>query len=210
MDRSTRLPAAEFFRMLAAVHPSLAPAPFDALAAPPRVHLFLFVHRVDDVAPGLYLLPRHDAALAAFRDASDAPFKYTTPPGCPDALPLVQLHEHDARSAAARVSCGQDIAADGCFSLGMLAEFEPVLRAAGPAAYPHLYWETGLIGQVLYLQAHAAGVSATGIGCFFDNPVHALAGLRDARFQSLYHFTVGGAVNDPRLVDEPPYAHLER
>lgn len=210
MDGSTRLSAADFFRMLAATHPALAPAPFDALAAPPRVHLFLFVHRVDDVEPGLYFLPRHEGALTSFREASAAPFTFDSPPGCPDDLPLVRLHVHDARSAAARVSCGQDIAGDGCFSLGMLAEFEPVLRAEGPRAYPHLYWETGLIGQILYLQAHAAGVSATGIGCFFDDPVHALAGLRDARFQSLYHFTVGGAVNDPRLVDEDPYAHLGR
>lgn len=210
MDGSTRLSSADFFRMLAATHPALAPAPFDALAAPPRVHLFLFVHRVDDVEPGLYFLPRSDTALDAFREASAAPFTFDSPPGCPADLPLVRLHVHDARSAAARVSCGQDIAGDGCFSLGMLAEFEPVLRAEGPRAYPQLYWETGLIGQVLYLQAHAAGVSATGIGCFFDDPVHALAGLRDARFQSLYHFTVGGAVNDPRLVDEDPYAHLGR
>ncbi|GJM21459.1 MAG: hypothetical protein DHS20C15_13740 [Planctomycetota bacterium] len=209
MDRTSRLSAADFFRMLAATHPSLAPAPFDALAAPPRVHLFLFVHRVDDVAPGLYFLPRHDRALDEFRAASDAPFTYDTPPGCPPELPLVKLHEHDARSAAARVSCGQDIAADGCFSLGMLAELDPALRTEGPSVYPRLYWETGLIGQVLYLQAHAAGVSATGIGCFFDDPVHALAGLRDARFQSLYHFTVGGAVHDPRLMDEPPYAERD-
>ncbi len=208
MDRTTRLSAAAFYRMLAATHPALSPAPFDALAAPARVHLFLFVHRVDDVIPGLYLLTRDESGGARLRDAMDAPFVYTTPPGCPAELPLVLLHEDDARNAAARVSCGQDIAADGAFSLGMLAELEPTLRAEGPSAYPRLYWETGLIGQVLYLQAHAAGVSATGIGCFFDNPVHALAGLTDARFQSLYHFTVGGAVPDGRIVDEPPYAHL--
>lgn len=36
--------------------------------------------------------------------------------------------------------------------------------------YPRLFWETGVLGQVLYLEAHAAGLSATGIGCFFDDP----------------------------------------
>ncbi|KOM52266.1 hypothetical protein LR48_Vigan09g092500 [Vigna angularis] len=30
--------------------------------------------------------------------------------------------------------------------------------------------ETGLLGQVLYLEAHAIGISATGIGCFFNDP----------------------------------------
>lgn len=210
MDRSTRLSAAAFYRMLAATHPELTPAPFDALVMPPRVHLFLFVHRVDDLAPGIYLLPRDEAGGKRLHAAMHAKFDFATPEGCPPELPLLRLVEDDTKSAAARVSCGQDIAADGVFSLGMLAELEPTLRLEGPSAYPHLYWETGLIGQVLYLQAQAAGISATGIGCFFDDPVHSLAGLRDASFQSLYHFTVGGGIRDDRIVDEPAYAHLAK
>ena len=62
-----------------------------------------------------------------------------------------------------------------------------------------------LIGQVLYLEAEAAGVRSTGIGCFFDDPVHQVFGFRDLEFQSLYHFTVGGYVDDPRLTTLPPY-----
>lgn len=64
----------------------------------------------------------------------------------------------------------QDIAGQGFLSLGMLARFEPALREKGASMYPRLFWETGLIGQVLYLEAQAFGVSATGIGCFFDDP----------------------------------------
>lgn len=64
----------------------------------------------------------------------------------------------------------QDIASDGCFSLGMVAHFEPTLRGKGVWMYPRLFWETGVLGQVLYLEAHAVGISATGIGCFFDDP----------------------------------------
>ena len=41
--------------------------------------------------------------------------------------------------------------------------------------YRRLFWECGLIGQVLYLEAEAAGVRGTGIGCFYDD-----AGARDA------------------------------
>lgn len=44
------------------------------------------------------------------------------------------------------------------------------MRDFGPSMYPRLFWETGLIGQMLYLEAHAFGVSGTGIGCFFDDP----------------------------------------
>lgn len=64
----------------------------------------------------------------------------------------------------------QDIAGDGCFSLGMVARFEPSLREKSAWMYPRLFWETGVLGQVLYLEAHAVGISATGIGCYFDDP----------------------------------------
>ncbi len=90
----------------------------------------------------------------------------------------------------------------------MLVEFEQSLHTEGPWFYPRLYWETGLVGQVLYLEAEAAGMRSTGIGCFFDDAMHQVLGIRDLSWQSLYHFTVGGAVDDPRLKTLPPYAHL--
>ena len=62
-----------------------------------------------------------------------------------------------------------------------------------------------MLGHVLYLEAEAAGVRATGIGCFFDDEMHALLGISDYSWQSLYHFTVGGPVDDPRLSTLPPY-----
>jgi hypothetical protein len=107
------------------------------------------------------------------------------------------------------ISCHQDIAADGAFSLGMLAEFEGTLAERGAPFYPRLFWEAGLIGQILYLEAEAAGLRGTGIGCYFDDAMHAVLGIKDRSWQSLYHFTIGGPVEDERLLALPPYAHLE-
>lgn len=63
----------------------------------------------------------------------------------------------------------QEIASHSCFSLGMVAHVEPTLREKSVWMYPRLFWETGVLGQVLYLEAHAVGISATGIGCYFDD-----------------------------------------
>jgi nitroreductase len=105
------------------------------------------------------------------------------------------------------VSCHQDIAGSSAFSLGMLARFgEPVRRE--PFRYRYLFWESGMIGQVLYLEAEAHGVRGTGIGCFFDDAVHQILGLETDRYQSLYHFTVGCPLEDARLTTYPPYFHL--
>jgi hypothetical protein len=40
-------------------------------------------------------------------------------------------------------------------------------------------------------------VRGTGIGCYFDDPVHQVFGLQGLAFQSLYHFTVGAASHSP-------------
>ena len=37
-----------------------------------------------------------------------------------------------------------------------------------------------MIGQVLYLEAEAVGLRGTGIGCFFDDGMHSLLGLKDS------------------------------
>jgi hypothetical protein len=87
----------------------------------------------------------------------------------------------------------------------MLAEFDPVLQVSGAWHYPRLHWEAGAVGQVLYLEAEAAGIRSTGIGCFFDEPTQELFGLASGSFRTLYHFTVGGPVEDARLTTWPPY-----
>ena len=53
--------------------------------------------------------------------------------------------------------------------------------------------------------AHDRAKELLGIGCIFDDPVHRVFGIEDLAFQSLHHFTVGGAIDDPRLSMLAPY-----
>jgi nitroreductase len=165
------------------------------------VHLGLFVHRVEGLEPGLYVFLREPSALEPLQQAMRAEWLWRKVG--PAHLPLYLLLPHDTRDAAKVVCCHQEIAADSCFALGMLASFEGIEQS--PWRYPRLYWECGIIGQVLYLEAEAAGIRATGIGCFFDDEMHRVLGLEDRKWQSLYHFTAGGAVDDPRLTTLPAY-----
>jgi SagB-type dehydrogenase family enzyme len=200
-DGRSTITRESFFRMLSHVTATAA-APWDALWWVPHVHLALFVHRVDGLSPGLYLLPRRQGVAGELRAALGREFVWEP---VSDDPPVVCLANGDCRTLAARLSCNQDIAGDGFFSLGMIAEFEEGLRQFGSAFYRKLFWETGVIGQMLYLEAEAAGARATGIGCYFDDPVHEVLGIRGHCFQSLYHFSVGVPVEDARLTTEPGY-----
>jgi hypothetical protein len=200
-DGKTSISAERFYRMLSRT----MPVSWDAIPWKPAIHFGLFVHRVAGIDPGLYALARDPGKLEKLKASMHAHFAWEAPPGCPRELPLFLLERGDARGLATQVSCRQDIAGDGAFSLGMLAEYQAALVANGPSFYRRLFWEAGAIGQVLYLEAEAAGVRSTGIGCFFDDPVHQVFGFRSLEFQSLYHFTVGGYIDDPRLTTLPPY-----
>lgn len=200
-DGGTAMSHESFRRMLGRIMPGDA-VPWDALWWPPCVHMLLFVHRVADLDPGLYVLPRTARGEALLRGAARRAFTWES---ADHELPLWRLASGDCRGLAQRVGCDQEIAADGCFSLGMLVDFEGGLSAHGPSFYRRLFWETGIIGQVLYLEAEAVGLRSTGIGCFYDDGVHDVLGIEDHALQSLYHFTVGGPVEDRRLTREPGY-----
>ncbi|XP_052733820.1 uncharacterized protein LOC128196541 isoform X2 [Vigna angularis] len=119
---------------------------------------------------GLYFLVRNKNHFDELKKAMLPDFLWTKPEGFPDELLLYELLRSDCRQLAKQLSCHQDIASDGCFSLAMLARMEPTLCEKNVWMYPRLFWETELLGQVLYLEAHAIGISETGIGCFFEDP----------------------------------------
>ena len=190
-----------FVSMLRRLRPP-AP-PWDAIDWPPHVHLALFVHRVKDLVPGLYAYLRDEMVLPEWRSAMRPDFLWEpvnmhdpNDPNDPNGLFL--LVPIDCRRLA-------NIAGDGYFSLGMVARVESSLRERGDSFYRRLYWECGLIGQVLYLEAEAAGGRATGIGCFYDDPMHEVLGLSGHAWQSLYHFSMGVPLEDSRLTSAPGY-----
>ena len=205
-DGRSSLQRERFLSMLRRLQPG-AP-PWDAIDWPPQVNLALFVHRVDGLTPGVYAWLRDPAVLEEWRSAMRPEFLWEQMPNDPNDRNdpnLYLLLPFDMTWPANRVSCDQDIAADGFFSLGMIARFEAVLRERGAWFYRRLFWECGLIGQVLYLEAEAAGARATGIGCYYDDPVHEMLGLTGVAWQSLYHCAIGRPVDDPRITSEPGY-----
>ena len=217
-DGETGISAERFFLMLSRVMPQAdlpighRPMPWDSIPWEPTIHLALFVHRVEGIPAGLYMLIRSPASkkYEELKTSMQEQFVWTIPEQCPKDLPLYLLEDGNAQKIATQVSCWQEIAGDSAFSLGMIAEFDCALDTHGPWFYKRLFWESGLIGQVLYLEAEAAGIRSTGIGCFFDDPVHRVLGFfPHTTFQSLYHFTVGGPVEDTRLMTLPPYGDHE-
>ena len=204
LDGRSQIPLTTFLRMMSRTLPRAHP-PWDKLSCGPHIHFVLFVHRVRGLSHGMYAFVRDSARLEALQRATRSDFAWQTPPDVDTGFPLYLLRESDCREVARALSCHQDIAADGFFSLGMLAEFADPIHRNGAHFYRNLFWEAGVVGQVLYLEAEAAGARSTGIGCFFDDAVHEVLGLSDNRFQSLYHFTVGMPIEDDRLQSWPPY-----
>jgi nitroreductase len=195
MDGESTLPRAAFLRVLETLLPDVTPWVFDRV--PTRaVHLLLFVHRVDDVAPGVYALARSHARM---------PLTGEIEATLPGGYTVYRLGARDVRGLARHLMCAQDLAGDSVFTVAMLAELEPALGSRGAPAYRHLFWECGAIGQLLYLEAESLGLRGTGFGCFFDDAVHDVAGVDGTSLACLYGFAIGGPVEDPRVVAGPAY-----
>lgn len=166
------------------------------------VNLFVFVHNVENLKAGLYMYIRNELQLEELKNSMSDTFVWET-----IDENLFALEYGDFRELSKAFSCNQNIASDGAFSLGMLSTFADDLLQNGPHRYKEMYWECGAIGQQLYLEATAFGLSATGIGCFLDDEMHKLLGLKSNKFQSLYHFTIGRGFVDNRLLTLQPYSN---
>ena len=199
-DGRSVMPLAVFQQMLAGLLPGGSPV-WNLWPHPARVHPVLLVHRVEDVAPGLYVMPRSEAAKSSLRTAFREVFSWQPADA---GLPLFQLIAARAGKTARTLSCHQDIAEQCAVTFMMVAEFAAPV-AADPAAYRHLHWEAGMLGHVITLEAEAAGWRGTGIGCFFDDADHEVLGLQDDEFQVIYHYAVGMALDDVRISTLPAY-----
>ncbi len=167
------------------------------------IHLVIFIHNVTDIEQGLYILVRNQNHKEQLQTLFKKEFlweKVDTNAGL-----LYKLEEGDFKFLSKAISCNQDIASNGAFTLGMLAQFSNQLEQFGASRYKQLYWDCGAIGQQLYLEATSLKLSATGIGCFLDDILHGALGLQTNHFQTLYHFTIGRGLIDTRLSTKKPY-----
>jgi SagB-type dehydrogenase family enzyme len=143
-------------------------------AGTPFIRLYLYVHRVDGLQPGIY---RFLAARAE----------------------LEQIKSGDERVAVAGLSLGQDLAGNACVTFSMIGDLDRAARTYGDRGYRYVHFEAGAIGHCLYLAAEALGLGATGIGAFYDDEVHRHLNLIPNQGQVVYHFAIGYPVPDRRV-----------
>jgi SagB-type dehydrogenase family enzyme len=138
------------------------------------VHLYLYVHRVAGLAPGVYRF-------------------------WPEHAELEKIKEGHQRLVAAALSLGQELAGNACVAFSMIGDFENAASRYGDRGYRYVHFEAGAIGQRMYLAAEALGLGATGIGAFFDEEVNRYLSLAPEIGQVVYHFAIGYPITDPRL-----------
>jgi|TARA_R110001583_G_scaffold79375_2_gene214442 SagB-type dehydrogenase family enzyme len=194
----------DFYCLLDHCLPRIDFPPSNVLPLANKVHFLLFVHNVEGLDSGLYALPRSLSALDALKSQLRGEFNWQPVANAPEHLPLYLLLKCSSRRTIAKLSGQQAIAGDSAFSLAMIGEFQDIEQQ--PWNYRHLFWQAGALGQVLYLEAEAMGLRGTGIGCYFDDAVHDMLGLKsDGPLQVLYHFTLGRPLIDNRITSWTPY-----
>ncbi|WP_440955211.1 SagB/ThcOx family dehydrogenase [Methanosarcina sp. Mfa9] len=205
MNNSAYMEKETFYGMLRRTLWDPAVPPFNTLAFGPFAHLLIFVNRVKGLLPGLYIFLRKPGEQGKLKATMRGDFLWERPENCPPDLEFYMLVEESLYYFAAQLSCAQRKAADACFTVCMISEFEAPLRKFGSWLYPYLFWECGILGQLLYLEAEARGFRGCGIGCFFDNPLHETLGLEGHEYQDLYHFAVGVSLPEKGVSSLPAY-----
>ena len=161
-------------RQLATILSSTKEPLFADFATSRLIHLYLYIHRVEGLAPGVY--------------------RYW-----PEHAELEKIKEGDQRLIAAALSLGQNLAGNACLALSIIGDFENAARRYGNRGYRYVHFGAGAIGQRMYLASEALGLRATRIGAFVDDEVNRYLSLTPELGQVVYHFAIGYPISDPRL-----------
>ena len=137
-----------------------------ALARSGNVDLYLVVHRVEALEPGLY---RYD----------------------PDHHQLVTHRTGSLVGDFTRVCLGQEKAGTAAVGVLMVARLGEDRALASTRRYRDMLVESGAIGQRIYLAAESAGLSARNLAAFLDDDLNRLLGL-DGQREAAIHLTMLG------------------
>jgi SagB-type dehydrogenase family enzyme len=143
-------------------------ADFRLEPAAPLGELYVVVHAVEDVPPGLYRWRAEEKSLE------------------PIAL-------GDRRRDAGFLALGQPLAADAAVNVHAIADLAVVLGALGTRGYRAATLDGAIAGGRLYLAAYAQRFGATGL-TFFDDEVTRLFGLDPHRYAVTFLVAAGHAV----------------
>jgi SagB-type dehydrogenase family enzyme len=137
-----------------------------ALSLNQQVDVYLVVHRVEALDPGLY---RYDR----------------------DRHRLVRLRPGALVADFTRVCLGQDKAGTAAVGVLMVARLGAERALASTRRYREILIESGAIGQRVYLAAESAGLSARNLAAFLDDDLNRLLGL-DGVHAAAIHLTMLG------------------
>jgi len=160
---SGKLSLADFGHILEMAHGHAA------LDRSERVDVYLVVHRVEALEPGLYSYDRDHHRLVAHRTGS-------------------------LTGEFTRVCLGQEKAGSAAVGVLMVARLGEDRALASTRHYRDMLIESGAIGQRVYLAAESAGLSARNLAAFIDDDLNRLLGLDGLR-EATIHLTMLGPGN---------------
>jgi len=118
-------------------------------------------------------------------------------------VPLYCLAKAETRyvmELAIRLCGQQQNGGSGAFSLAMIGNIGAHQGDGAAWCYRRAMLGCGVLGQLLYLEAEAAGMQGTGFGFYDDGGILNLLGLpAQSEFQVLYNFAIGKGLVDSRL-----------
>lgn len=139
-----------------------------------RLGLYLAVHNVQGLTPGVYAYHPGVHALSLVRRQDN-------------------LSNHMATASLYQKVVGR---AGVVFVLTLDSRHLPL--PDGDRGYRYAALEAGFVGGLVYLQATALGLGCTGIGAFFDDEVAGLVGSNPTKEPVIYLLAVGAPAAPPR------------
>ena len=170
------------------------------------------IHEAEAETIGAVLAAHAAAAIMASRQSEQLESALSTRDRIGQAKGIImeRYDVDDVRRVSADLACHQSPAGDAHAVVALISDFAVAFQPPKPWVYRRLHWQAGALAHRAYLEMTTLGLAASGFGCFFDDAIHDLVGLRDHRYQALYVLGLGDPTPDPRLLPVDPYSLLRK
>lgn len=188
-DKTYIMPYETFEQILQSLVTTLLHLRYEWLPWRESLQFAIFIHRVAGIKPGLYVLFLNDKQMTSFRSQCKIKFKWK------ETIPryrLFLLYEAPLDEMISDICIADPFIKDSCLTMSFVTSFKPFISTYGVSMYQRLFWEAGLVAELIRLECRLEKLDTVGHPFFYEQLFERIMGISHyEEYMNTYHLSIG-------------------
>lgn len=153
------------------------------------VQFAFFINRVEGLQPGLYLLFLNDKQITSFRSQCKVTFNWTK---VSKEYQFYSLFEAPLNEMISDICLNDPFVKNSALTVSFINSFKPFITTFGVSMYQRLFWEAGMLAELIRLESRLEKVDAVSHPFYYESLFEKVMGISHHEdFMNTYHLSIG-------------------